>query len=218
LYYSILLTSMFATVSTDIPSYEAIHGHMPLHYYSSYNLRYVSHTGFYELHLPTRHDTQSRARYHSDLGALNPKAKCHDKTIELMWTVAETILCEFQRLIGQRHVVTPTNDKSFRLEIYELQIPKRPVLSTKPRLTVPQTIPSWFQRPTGLETRQWPSQLRPIHTRTRRLPIAASMRFDKLPSNWVNWRLQGRFHSPYATESRVTGKPEAGPTSIHFWW
>jgi hypothetical protein len=32
LYYSTIWTSTFATVSTDIPSYEAIHGRMPLHY------------------------------------------------------------------------------------------------------------------------------------------------------------------------------------------
>jgi len=49
------------------------------------------------------------------------------------------------------------------------------------------------------------------HSRTRKLQIEAPMWFDRLPSNWVNWRLQGRFHSPYATESHVTGKAEAGP-------
>ena len=31
LYYSTILISMFATVCTNIPSYEAIHRHMPLH-------------------------------------------------------------------------------------------------------------------------------------------------------------------------------------------
>jgi hypothetical protein len=31
LYYSTIMTSTFATVSTNIPSYEAIHGYMPLH-------------------------------------------------------------------------------------------------------------------------------------------------------------------------------------------
>jgi len=30
LYYSTILTSTCATISTDIPSYQAIHGHMPL--------------------------------------------------------------------------------------------------------------------------------------------------------------------------------------------
>ena len=34
LYYSTVLTSTCATVSTDIPSYEAIHGRMPLHQWS----------------------------------------------------------------------------------------------------------------------------------------------------------------------------------------
>jgi hypothetical protein len=33
LYYSTLWTSTFATVATDIPSYEAIRGHMPFHQY-----------------------------------------------------------------------------------------------------------------------------------------------------------------------------------------
>jgi hypothetical protein len=51
---------MFATVSTDIPSYEAIHGRMSLNYYRSYNFRYVSHTGFHELPLS---DTSQYARY-----------------------------------------------------------------------------------------------------------------------------------------------------------
>jgi hypothetical protein len=35
LYYSTILTSTFATVSTDIPSYEAIHERTPLYYYAS---------------------------------------------------------------------------------------------------------------------------------------------------------------------------------------
>ena len=51
IYYSTILTSTCATVSIDIPSYEAIHGRMPLHYYHAYNFRYVLHTGFYELPL-----------------------------------------------------------------------------------------------------------------------------------------------------------------------
>jgi hypothetical protein len=32
IYYFTIMTSTFATVSTDIPSYEAIHGRMPLQY------------------------------------------------------------------------------------------------------------------------------------------------------------------------------------------
>jgi len=43
----------------------------------------------------------------------------------------------------------------------------------------------------------------------------------KLPSNWANWRLQGRFQSLHATESRVTGNAEASRTveisSIRIW-
>ena len=51
LYYSTILTSTFATVSTDIPSNEDIHGRMPVYYYPCYNFGYVSHTGFYEFPL-----------------------------------------------------------------------------------------------------------------------------------------------------------------------
>jgi hypothetical protein len=138
-------------------------------------------------------------------------------SIQLRLTVTETILRGFQRPNGQRRVATPTNEKSYRLEIYKLQIQHRHELSTQSRLTV-QTI--------RVDTRGQPGRRRVnvhvnrspfqwIHTRTRRLPIAASMRFDKLPSNWVNWRLQGRFHSPYATQSRVTGNAEANPISVH---
>jgi hypothetical protein len=71
-----------------------------------------------------------RARYHTDLGALIAEAKWLDKTIELRLTVAETILYGFERPIGQRRVATPTTEKSYGLEIYKLQIQKRPELST----------------------------------------------------------------------------------------
>jgi len=64
LYYSTILTSTCATVSTDIPSYEAIHGRMPLHYCRSYNFRYVSHTGFHELPLS---DASRHANYARDI-------------------------------------------------------------------------------------------------------------------------------------------------------
>jgi hypothetical protein len=63
-------------------------------------------------------------------------------SIELRLTVTETILCGFQRPIGQRRVATPTNEKSYGLEIYELQIQKRHELSNQSRLTVAPTIPS----------------------------------------------------------------------------
>jgi len=63
LYYSTILTSTFATFSTDIPSYEAIHRRMLLHYYRSDNFRYVSHTGFH--HLPLS-DASEHAIYARD--------------------------------------------------------------------------------------------------------------------------------------------------------
>jgi len=53
-----MLTTTFATVSTDIPSYEAIHGRMPLHYYRSL-ISDTFHIGdFMNYSFPTRHDTQ----------------------------------------------------------------------------------------------------------------------------------------------------------------
>jgi len=52
-------------------------------------------------------------------------------SIELRLTVTETILCALQRPIGQIRVATPTNEKSYRLEIYELQIQKRHELSAQ---------------------------------------------------------------------------------------
>jgi hypothetical protein len=75
-------------------------------------------------------------RYHTDMGALIPEAKCFDKFFELRLTVAETISCGFLRVISQRRVATPTNKKSYGLKIYELQIQKRDELFTPSRLTV----------------------------------------------------------------------------------
>ena len=115
----------------------------------------------------------------------------------------------------QGSVTTPTNEKSYGLKIYELQIQKMHELSTQWRLTVIETI--------RVDTRGQPgkgrisdqvswSQLQRIHhTRTRRLSIPGSMRLDKLPPTWDNWRWQGRFQIAYIPESRVTSNAEAGP-------
>jgi hypothetical protein len=81
-----------------------------------------------------------RVRYHTVLRSLIASAKCLDMSIELRLTVTETILCGFQRPIGQRRVATPPNEKLYELEIYALQIHKRHKLSTQARLTVVQTI------------------------------------------------------------------------------
>ena len=122
LYYSTTLTSTFATVSTHIPSYEAIHGRMPLHYYHSYNFRYVSHMGFHELPLSdASQHANLRKRYHTDLRALIAAAKCLDMSIELRLTVTD----EFVAIPDANHPETrrnPTNEKSYRLEIYESQM------------------------------------------------------------------------------------------------
>jgi hypothetical protein len=81
-----------------------------------------------------------RVRYHTVLRSLIASVKCPDMSIEFRLTVTETILCGFQRPIGQRRVATPTNENLYELEIYDLQIHKRHDLSTQSRLTVVQTI------------------------------------------------------------------------------
>jgi len=218
LYYSTILTSTCATVSTDITSYEAILG--TLLSLLQFQIRFAYRISWIT---PFRRVTTRslRTTYLTDLRPLIALAKCLDMSIELRLTVTETILCGIQRPIGERRVATPTNEKSYGLEIYELQIQKRYESSTQSRLTVVQKI--------RVDTRGQParrrvsqqvgrSQLQWIHTRTRWLPIAASIIFNKLPSNWVNWRLQGRFHGPYAIESCVTRNAEAGPTSVRSWW
>ena len=58
LYYSTILTSTCATVSTDIPSYEAIHGRMPLHYYRSLISDTFRIRDFRNYPFPTHHDTR----------------------------------------------------------------------------------------------------------------------------------------------------------------
>jgi len=83
-------------------------------------------------------------------------------------------------------------------------------------LMIAETIPGWFWRPMSKETCQGPSESKSIamnsSARTRRLSIATSMRFDKLPFNWVNWWLQKRFQSPYVSKSHVTGNAKVGLT------
>ena len=71
---------------------------------------------------PTRHDMQLTCGYPTDFRALIASAKCLDMSIELRLTVTETISCGFQWPIVQRRVVTPKKEKSYRLEIYELQM------------------------------------------------------------------------------------------------
>jgi len=131
---------MFATVSTDIPSYDAIHGHMPLHYCSSLigdTVRTRDFMNYIFWHVMT---CSLRARYHSDLRALIASVKCLDMSIKLRLKVRETIMCGFQRPIGQRRVATSTNEKSYGPEIYKLEIQKRYEFSIQLRLTVVQPI------------------------------------------------------------------------------
>jgi hypothetical protein len=59
LYYSTILTSTCATVSTDIPSNNAIHGCMPVHYYRSLFSDTFRILDFMNYPFLTRHDTKS---------------------------------------------------------------------------------------------------------------------------------------------------------------
>jgi len=113
---------MFATVSTDISSYEAIHGCMPLHSYRSTISDMFCIRDFMTYPFPTRHDTEFTHGYPTDLSALIASVKCLDMSIELRLTVTETILCGFQWPIVQRRVATPKKEKSYGLEIYESQM------------------------------------------------------------------------------------------------
>ena len=157
-----------------------------------------------------------RAIHHTDLGALIAPAKSLDMCVELRLTVTETISCGFQRPIGQRRVTTPQKEKSSGIDSHRLQ--KQLALGSTPNWR------SQWQRQFRVGSRgqrarrhvndqvnRSPFQ-RIHHTRTPRLSIAASMRFDKLPSYWGNWPLQGWFRSPCVQKSRVTANAKAGPS------
>jgi len=84
-------------------------------------------------------------RYQLDLGALIAEAMFLGKSIELRFTVPETISCKFQSPIGQRRIATPKDKTLYQLEIYQLQLQMRREFSTPLRLREAETIPSWFQ-------------------------------------------------------------------------
>jgi len=166
------LTSTFATVSTDIPSYEAIHGRIPLHYYRSLISDTFCIRELMNYPCPTRHDTQHTHEISYRFGST-------DCISEVSWYIYPI----------------EVNDCRDNSELIPGQPARRRVSDQVSR-----------------------SQLQRIHhTRTRRLSIAASMIFDKLPFNWVNWRLQGWCQSPYVHQSRVTGNTKAGhsPEAIY---
>jgi hypothetical protein len=188
---------------------------MPLHYYRSLISDMFRILGFMNYPFPTRRDMQTTRDTLYRFGST-------DHISAVSWYVYwievngnRDDLVRIPEANWQRRVATPTNEKSYGLKIYELQIQKRHELSTQSRLTVVKTI--------QVDTRGQPgkgrvsdqvsrSQLQRIHhTRTRRLSIAGSMRSDKLPPNWDNWRWQGRFQIAYVPESHVTGNAEAGP-------
>jgi hypothetical protein len=89
---------------------------------------------------PTHHDRQLRPTEHPDLGTLIADAICIDKSIELRLRVTDTISCGWLLPIGPRRVATPTNEKSYVLEIYKLQIQNRHELSTQSRSTAVPTF------------------------------------------------------------------------------
>jgi len=167
LYYSTILTSTYATGSTDIPSYEAIQWRMCLHYYRSYNLRYILHTRFLELPFPMRYDTRS-PHYNIQIWQhwLISEVSWYIYPIEVNHCRDNCELCPGQP--ARRHVSNLVSC----------------------------------------------SQLQRIHhTWTRMLSNAASMIIDKLPSNWVDWWLQGWWQSPYVHKSCTTGNARAGHSS-----
>ena len=122
-------------------------------------------------------------------------------------TDSQTISCGFQRPIGQSYRDTSEGEmvRNWQRQSAEAT---RLGKNTQLRLTVPDTIPSSFRSPSARRSVsehatqgqfQWF-----LNTITPSPPNAWSMRSDKLPPTWVNWRLQGRFPSPYVAESRIT--------------
>ena len=213
------MTSTLATVSTDIPSHEAIHGVclypiITLAISDTFRIR-----DFKNYPIPTRHDTR--------------------KISYGFWST--DCLSEVSRYVYRIEVngnrdnvmrIPEANRPEKRGDTYQWEIvriwprqiaePKMLDMYTQLRLMIAETIRvhSWGQgarRRVSDEVSQ--SQMQRIDTRTRRLSIKASMIFGKLPSNWVNWRLQGRLQGRYVHKSRVTGNSETGhsPEAIYEW-
>jgi hypothetical protein len=79
------MASTCATVSTDIPSYKAIHGRMPLHYCGSlisdkFRIRDIVNYPF-----PTGHDMQSTREISYRFGSTDGRSEvpCQDYRIEV---------------------------------------------------------------------------------------------------------------------------------------
>jgi hypothetical protein len=136
---------------------------MPLHYYRSLISDTFRILDFMNYTFPPGHNTYST----HEISYRFERTDCISEVSKYVdWIEVNGNREDLVRIlpIGQRRVAIPTNEKSYGLETYELLIQKMHELSTQSRLSVAQTIPSWFQRPTGLETRQWPSQSKSIAT------------------------------------------------------
>jgi len=134
------LTSTCATASTDIPSYEAIHGRMPLHYYCSLISDTFRIRDFMNYTFPTRHNTQFTRKISYGFESTNCISEVSWYIYWIEVNGNRRFRVDSRGQSGQRRVATPTNEKSYGLEIYELQIQKRHELSSQSRLTVVQTI------------------------------------------------------------------------------
>jgi len=149
LYYSTILTSTFATISTDVPSYEAIHGRMPLH-----NIPLTISDMFRILDImnypfATRHDTQSTCK-------MSYRFESTDCTSDVSWYV------NWIEVDGNRDDlvwISEANWLETHCDTYDEIVQKSPRQIaevtrlgkyTQLRLTLAETILRWFQRPTGL--------------------------------------------------------------------
>jgi len=142
-------------------------------------------------HFPTRHDTQT-------MRGISRRFEGTDCISEVSWYV------HWIEVNGNRDKlvwIPEGNRPETRRDTYQWEI-----IRTWD-LRISDTIEPARRRVN--DQVNWSQSQQIHHTRTRRLSIVASLIFDMLPSNWLNWQFQRRFHSPYATESRVTGNAEA---------
>jgi len=163
-----------------------------------------------------------RARYNTDFRALIASAKCLDMSSQWRLTIAETMRIEFT---GNLPMTCHNPCGPEVIWIWDLRIAVKneawivyPIEVNSMRDN-PELIPGRYAR-RCVGDRVSQSQLqRSHHIRTWRLSIAASMRFDKLLSNWVNWWLLGWCQSPYVHNSHVTRNAKAGQSleAVYEW-
>jgi hypothetical protein len=149
LYYSTILTSTFATVSTDIPSYEAIHGHMPLHNYCSVTADTFDQLDVMNYPFPTRQDTQLTS-------AISSTFESTDWISEVSWDVYRIEVNGSRKDLVR---ISEANPPEMHCDTWEQQIVRfgqRKIADgkmldkyTQLRLTDGESIASQFKRPTG---------------------------------------------------------------------